>query len=35
MLNDLQSNVDKLHTTHLGVERIRRNLDLNVEDVVA
>ncbi|MDR2133431.1 MAG: DUF3781 domain-containing protein, partial [Clostridiales Family XIII bacterium] len=27
-------NLYKLHTTTLGAERIRRNLDLQVEDVV-
>jgi len=27
-------NLDKLHTTELGVERIKRNLCLEVEDVV-
>ena len=28
-------NLDKLHTTELGIERIKRNLELNVEDVVS
>lgn len=28
------SNLDKLHTTDLGVDRIKRNLCLNVDDVV-
>ena len=27
-------NLDKLHTTELGIERIKRNLCLDVEDVV-
>ena len=31
---DLLSNIDKIHTTALGVERIKRNLCLDVEDVV-
>jgi hypothetical protein len=31
---DLISNLDKIHTTELGVERIKRNLSLNVDDVV-
>lgn len=31
----LMQNLDRLHTTALGVERIRKNLDLEVEDVVA
>ncbi|WNY24605.1 DUF3781 domain-containing protein [Methanolapillus millepedarum] len=33
--NDLLANLDKVHTTELGLERIRKNLDLDVEDVVA
>ena len=32
--NDLLKNLDKIHTTALGVERIRKNLNLNTEDVV-
>ena len=32
--NELLNNLDKLHTTELGVERIKRNLSLNTEDVV-
>jgi ribosomal protein S18 acetylase RimI-like enzyme len=31
---DLLQNLDKLHTTELGAERIRRNLGLQVDDVV-
>jgi hypothetical protein len=31
---DLLSNLDKLHTTEMGVERIRRNLALTADDVV-
>ena len=27
-------NLDKVHTTEMGVERIKRNLDLDVDDVV-
>jgi len=27
-------NTDKIHTTKLGVERIKRNLDLQTDDVV-
>lgn len=34
MKNDLLMNLDKLHTTKLGVMRIKRNLDLDAEDVV-
>jgi len=33
-LNDLISNIDKIHTTELGIERIKRNLGLNTTDVV-
>lgn len=34
--NELTENLDKLHTTPMGVERIRRNLSLgsDVDDVV-
>ena len=32
--NDLISNWDKIHTTTLGIERIKRNLCLDVDDVV-
>jgi len=31
----LISNLNKIHTTKLGVERIKRNLELNVNDVVS
>ena len=31
LLNDL----DKVHTTEMGVDRIKRNIDVDVEDVVA
>ncbi|GHV48472.1 hypothetical protein FACS189499_07950 [Clostridia bacterium] len=34
-MNGLISNIDKLHTTQLGVERIRRNLGLDTTDIVA
>lgn len=34
MMNSLIENLDKLHTTELGVERIKRNLQLETEDVV-
>lgn len=33
--NELILNLDKLHTTALGVERIKRNLCLDVDDVVS
>lgn len=32
--NELQKNLDKLHTTELGIERIKRNLSLDTDDVV-
>jgi hypothetical protein len=32
--NELIANLHKVHTTALGAERIRRNLCLNVDDVV-
>ena len=34
MNNELLRNLDKIHTTELGVERIRKNLGLDTEDVV-
>lgn len=30
----LLTNVDKLHTTKIGITRIKRNLKLNTDDVV-
>lgn len=33
-MNDLQKNIDQLHTTALGIERIKRNLSIEVDDVV-
>lgn len=37
MKNELIENIEKLHTTPMGVDRIRRNLSLgdDVKDVVA
>lgn len=32
--NILFQNLDKLHTTKLGIKRIKENLKLNTEDVV-
>ena len=29
--NELLNNLDKLHTTKLGVERIKRNLSLDID----
>lgn len=34
MSNELLANMDKIHTTELGVVRIKRNLGLNGEDAV-
>ena len=33
-MNDLLRNIDKLHTTELGVERIKRNLSIETDNVV-
>lgn len=35
MQNELLKNLDKLHTTELGIIRIKRNLFLETEDVVS
>lgn len=32
--NELLENLDKIHTTELGIERIKRNLSLNIDNVV-
>jgi hypothetical protein len=32
--NDLILNIGKIHTTELGIERIKKNLDLDTDDVV-
>lgn len=34
-MNCLIENIDRLHTTELGVERIKRNLQIQTNDVVA
>lgn len=34
MKNDLIINIDKLHTTSMGVGRIKRNLQITSDDVV-
>lgn len=34
-MNDLIENIEKLHTTEMGIERIKRNLSLETDDVVA
>jgi len=33
-MNDLLSNIDKIHTTELGIVRIKRNLSIETHDVV-
>ncbi|MDR1156679.1 MAG: DUF3781 domain-containing protein [Oscillospiraceae bacterium] len=33
-MNELIKNIDLLHTTELGAERIKRNLGLTADDVV-
>ncbi|MDR3119359.1 MAG: DUF3781 domain-containing protein [Mediterranea sp.] len=34
-MNDLLSNIDKIHTTELGVVRIKKNLSIETDDVVS
>jgi hypothetical protein len=34
MNDELYKNIDKIHTTELGVLRIKRNLELKTNDVV-
>lgn len=34
-MNDLIENIEKLHTTKLGTERIKKNLSLKNNDVVS
>ena len=34
MNNELLNNLDKLHTTELGIQRIKKNLSLDTPDVV-
>lgn len=31
---ELLSNIDKLHTTQMGIDRIKKNLKLDINDVV-
>jgi hypothetical protein len=33
-MNDLIGNINKIHTTTLGVNRIKRNLELKTDDVL-
>ena len=30
----LLANIDKIHTTEMGINRIKKNLEINVDDVV-
>ncbi len=30
----LLANIDKIHTTSMGIQRIKKNLNLDIEDVV-
>ena len=32
---ELLENLDKVHTTEMGVDRIKRNIEVDVEDIVA
>jgi len=34
MQSEILSNINKIHTTELGIKRIKRNLDLETDDVV-
>lgn len=34
-MNTMKDNIEKLHTTELGVERIRKNLKIDQDDVIA
>ena len=34
-MNSLIENINKIHTTNLGIDRIRKNLKMEIEDVVA
>lgn len=33
-MNDLMENIDKLHTTEMGAERIKRNCRIETDDAV-
>ena len=34
MTNDLLSNINKIHTTPLGADRIKKNLNLKMDNIV-
>lgn len=33
-MNELIKNIDRLHTTEMGIERIQKNLSLEVDNVI-
>ncbi|MDE5854587.1 MAG: DUF3781 domain-containing protein, partial [Ruminococcus sp.] len=33
-MNILIENIDKLHTTEMGIERIKRNLQIDTDDII-
>ena len=35
MIMELLENLDKVHTTEMGVDRIKRNIEVDVDDIVA
>ena len=34
MVNDLKENINKIHSTELGIIRIKKNLELKSNDVI-
>ena len=34
-MNELLLNIDKIHTTKMGIDRIKKNLDLDVSDIIS
>ncbi len=35
MIMELLRNLDKVHTTEMGVDRIKRNIEVDVDDIVS
>lgn len=33
-MNDLIKNIDKIHTTKMGIERLKRNLQIETPDII-
>ncbi|MDD4370010.1 MAG: DUF3781 domain-containing protein [Anaerostipes sp.] len=33
-MKELRNHLDEVHTTELGIDRVKKNLDLDVDDVV-